>query len=260
MPSTHRYRRDAGRPVAKPGTFLKAKVPVRTFADWEDVGPGYMELDLVAHCGETTAGEYLHTLNAVDVATSWCEPRAILNRSQHAVTAAIDRIQERLPFPLRGIDSDNDSAFLNAHLSRYCREEEIEFTRSRPYTKNDQAHVEGRNWSVVRQLVGYRRYESQAALDLLEAIYADWRLVVNYFQPVRKLSVKEREGDVRPGSDAVPAGARLPRHSRGQEGGGRGDVQEAEPGGAEATDRGEPTGPGEVAAVTCVLGHRSRLR
>ena len=112
MLSTHRYRRDGGRPAPKPGSPLKAKVPVRTFADWEDVGPGYMELDLVAHCGEGVAGEYLHTLNAVDVATSWCEPVAILNRSQHAVTTAIDRMRERLPFPLRGIDSDNDSAFL----------------------------------------------------------------------------------------------------------------------------------------------------
>lgn len=156
--------------------------------------PGFLELDLVAHCGESVAGEYIHTLNAVDVATGWCEPAAIANRSQHVVAEAIDRMRERLPFPLRGIDSDNDSAFLNAHLYRYCQGQEIEFTRSRAYKKNDQAYVEGKNWSVVRQLVGYRRYESQAAFDLLEAIYADWRLVVNYFQPVRKLQAKERVG------------------------------------------------------------------
>jgi hypothetical protein len=177
-----------------PATIDRTKVPVRTFADWEDVGPGYMELDLVAHCGETTAGEYLHTLNAVDVATLWCEPVAVLNRSQEAVRKAIQRIRGRLPFPLRGIDSDNDSAFLNAHLYTYCQKEGIQFTRSRPYKKNDQAYVEGKNWCVVRQLVGYRRYESRDALDLLEAIYADWRLVVNYFQPVRKLISKERVG------------------------------------------------------------------
>lgn len=194
MLATHRYRRERGRPAAKPGTLLKARVPVRTFADWEDVGPGFLEVDLVAHCGETTAGEYLHTLNAVDVATLWCEPVAVLNRSQETVRKAIQRIRERLPFPLRGIDSDNDSAFLNAHLYTYCQKEGIQFTRSRPYKKNDQAYVEGKNWCVVRQLVGYRRYESREALDLLEAIYADWRLVVNYFQPVRKLISKERVG------------------------------------------------------------------
>ncbi len=177
---THRYR--------------KAKVPVRTFADWEDVGLGFLELDLVAHCGETTAGEYLHTLNAVDVATLWCEPVAVVNRSQEVVRKAIQRIRERLPFPLWGIDSDNDSAFLNAHLYRYCQKEGVQFTRSRPYKKNDQAYVEGKNGCVVRQLVGYRRYESREAQALLEAIYADWRLVVNYFQPVRKLISKERVG------------------------------------------------------------------
>ncbi|QAA75905.1 MAG: Mobile element protein [Candidatus Bipolaricaulis sibiricus] len=191
---THRYRRDTGRPATKPGTLLKAKVPVRTFADWEAVGPGFLELDLVAHCGETTAGEYLHTLNAVDVATLWCEPVAVLNRSQEVVRKAIQRIRERLPFPLRGIDSDNDSAFLNAHLYPYCQREGIQFTRSRPYKKNDQAYVEGKNWCVVRQLVGYHRYESQEACDLLAAIYADWRLMVNYFQPVRNLIAKERVG------------------------------------------------------------------
>lgn len=118
----------------------------------------------------------------------------MLNRGQEAVGKAIQRIRERLPFSLRGIDSDNDSAFLNAHLYRYCQREGLEFTRSRPYKKNDQAYVEGKNWGVVRQLVGYRRYESREALGLLEAIYADWRLMVNYFQPVRKLIAKERVG------------------------------------------------------------------
>jgi hypothetical protein len=151
-------------------------------------------MDLVAHCGESVAGEYLHTLNAVDVATAWCELAAVHNRSQEAVTKVIDRMRKRLPFPLRGIDSDNDSAFLNAHLYRYCTDEKIEFTRSRPYKKNDQAHVEQKNWCVVRQLVGYRRYESREAWALLEAIYADWRRYVNFFQPVRKLVAKEREG------------------------------------------------------------------
>jgi len=189
----HRYRRHRGRCTTKPGTLLTHAVPIRTFGEGDGVRPGYVEMDLVAHCGESTAGEYIHTLNAVDVATS-CEPVPVPNRSQEAVTKAIDRMRNRLPFPLRGIDSDNDSAFLNRHLYRYCQREKIEFSRSRPYKKNDQAHVEQKNWSVVRQLVGYRRYESPEALAVLEASYADWRLYVNFFQPVRKLLAKEREG------------------------------------------------------------------
>ncbi len=167
---------------------------MRTFADWDDARPGFLEMDLVAHCGPTTAGEYLHTLNAVDMATGWCEPEALPNRSQHAVKEALDRMRKRMPFPLRGIDSDNDSAFINANLLRYCEGEKITFTRSRPYKKNDQAHVEQKNWVVVRRLIGYDRYESAEALTLFEAIYTDWQLYLNFFQPIRKLVAKERVG------------------------------------------------------------------
>jgi len=191
---THRPRRPRSRCTTKPGTLLKEKIPVRTFADWNDARPGFLEVDLVAHCGESSAGEYLHTLNAVDVATGWCELEVLPNRSQQAVREAVDRIRERLPFPLSGIDSDNDSAFINANLLRYCRKERITFTRCRPYKKNDQAHVEQKNWTAVRQLVGYKRYESKEAQELLRSIYADWRLFVNFFQPVRKLIAKERKG------------------------------------------------------------------
>lgn len=191
-----RVRRQRGRGLSttKPGTLLKQAIPVRTFADWDEARPGFVEMDLVAHCGDSTHGEYLNTLNVVDVFTGWSECPVLANRSQREVSAAIERLRERLPFPLLGIDSDNDSAFINDNLYRYCKQEKITFTRSRPYKKNDQAHVEQKNWSVVRRLIGYERYESDEALTLMRAIYQDWRLYVNFFQPVLKLVEKRRVG------------------------------------------------------------------
>lgn len=191
-----RARRQRGRGLSttKPGTLLKQAIPVRTFADWDDARPGFVEMDLVAHCGDSTHGEYLNTLNVVDVFTGWSECPVLANRSQREVSAAIERLRERLPFPLLGIDSDNDSAFINDNLYRYCQQEKITFTRSRPYKKNDQAHVEQKNWSVVRRLIGYERYESDEALTLMRAIYQDWRLHINFFQPVLKLVEKRRVG------------------------------------------------------------------
>ena len=191
----HRGDRRKGRCTTRPGTLLRAQVAVHTSADWEDARPGFLEMDLVAHCGETAAGEYAHTLTGVDVATGWCEPVAVWNRSQEAVQQAIQQVQARLPFPLRGLDTDNDSAFLNWPLKGYCDEQGITFTRCRPYKKNDQAHVEQKNWSVVRRVIGYQRYDSQEACALLGVIYEDYRLYVNYFQPVRKLEAKERVGN-----------------------------------------------------------------
>jgi hypothetical protein len=183
-----------GLSTTKPGTLLKQAIPVRTFAEWQDTRPGFVEIDLVAHCGDSAHGEYLNTLNVVDLATGWCECLVLANRSQSQVTAALRRLRHRLPFPLLGIDSDNDSAFINNNLYRYCQDEKITFTRSRPYKKNDQAHVEQKNWSVVRRLIGYDRYEAGPTLKLLEAIYQDWRLYVNFFQPVLKLVEKRRVG------------------------------------------------------------------
>lgn len=183
-----------GLSTTKPGTLLKQAIPVRTFADWQDTRPGFVEIDLVAHCGDSVQGEYLNTLNVVDLATGWSECLVLANRSQRQVSAAIERLRHRLPFPLLGIDSDNDSAFINDNLYRYCQREQITFTRSRPYKKNDQAHVEQKNWSVVRRLIGYDRYESDPALQLFETIYQDWRLYVNFFQPVLKLVEKRRVG------------------------------------------------------------------
>jgi hypothetical protein len=181
-----------GLSLTKPGPLLKKAIPIRTSADWDDAQPGFLELDLVAHCGDSAGGEYIYTLDTVDVSTGWCECVAVPNRGQHAVFEALQLIRHRLPFPLRGIDSDNDSAFINDHLYRYTKREGITFTRSRPYKKNDQAHIEQKNWSVVRRLVGYDRYNSDRALTHMNALYEDLRLYVNFFQPSMKLVAKRR--------------------------------------------------------------------
>jgi len=181
-----------GLSTTKPGTLLKQAIPVRTFADWDEAQPGFLELDLVAHCDDSTGGEYVHTLDTVDVATGWSECVAVPNRGQKAVFAALQTVRQRLPFPLLGIDSDNDSAFINDHLYRYCQREHITFTRARAYKKNDQAHVEQKNWSIVRRLVGYDRYEGEQATVLLNALYEDLHLYINFFQPSMKLISKQR--------------------------------------------------------------------
>ena len=183
-----------GRSTTKPGTLLKNAIPIRTFADWDEQIPGFVEMDLVAHCGDSAAGEFLHTLNVVDIETRWTEPIALPNKGQKATFEGIMTMRHRLPFPLLGIDSDSGSEFINYHLYNYCQDEKITFTRARPYKKNDQAHVEQRNWTVVRQVVGYARYESSEALILLNVIYEDLRLFVNFFQPVMKLVNKTRVG------------------------------------------------------------------
>lgn len=183
-----------GRSTTRSGTLLKHQIPVRTFADWNDACPGCTEIDLVAHCGDSTRGEYLNTLSMVDVATQWFESRAVAFRSQRDVFAALDFLRYQFPFPLQGIDSDNDTVFINAHLVRYCRREEITFTRSRPYKKNDQAHVEEKNGSVIRNLIGYDRYEGLEATQALNDVYGCLRLWVNFFQPSAKLVEKRRVG------------------------------------------------------------------
>jgi len=188
----HYKRRGLG--ATKPGTLLKQAIPIRTFADWDDLRPGFVEADLVAHCNDSTGGEYLHTLVLTDVATAWTECVALPNRGQKAVSAAIHLTRQRFPFPMLGLDSDNGSEFINANLLRYCQQEHITFTRSRPYKKNDQAYVEQKNWTVVRQTVGYDRYEGPEALAQMEALYKVLRLYVNFFQPVMKLASKQRVG------------------------------------------------------------------
>lgn len=178
--------------TTKPGALLKAAIPIRTFTPWEEEHPGFLEIDLVAHCGSTTEGTYLNTLTATDLATGWTETLALPNKTQAAVSQAIAQMRLELPFPLLGLDSDNGSEFINDLLLRYCQNEKITFTRSRPYQKNDQAHVEQKNWSVVRHTIGYDRLETPEELALLQAIYVDLRLYINFFQPVLKLVSKER--------------------------------------------------------------------
>jgi len=178
--------------TTKPGSLLKNLIPVHTFTEWDAERPGFLEIDLVAHCGNTTERQYLCTLTCSDLCTGWTDVTAVLHRSQEAVSAAIQRMRQRLPFPLLGIDSDNGGEFINDLLYRYCLAEKITFTRSRPYQKNDQAHVEQKNWSVVRHTLGYDRWETEQDLALLESIYDDLRLYINFFQPSLKLIAKER--------------------------------------------------------------------
>ncbi len=182
-----------GRAVTKPGTLLRQQIPIKTFADWDDAVPGFLEMDLVAHCGSTGGGTFLLTLSTVDVATGWAVCMGVRNKAESSVFEALTRIRERLPFPLRGLDCDNGSEFLNQALVRYCAAEGITLTRSRPYRKNDNCHIEQKNWSVVRRLAGYARFEL-AALPALNRLYALAEDYVNFLQPVLKLAEKTRDG------------------------------------------------------------------
>jgi hypothetical protein len=181
--------------TTKPGSLLKNLIPIRTFTEWDEERPGFLEIDLVAHCGNTTEGQFLCTLTWTDLCTGWTEVAGLLHRSQESVSEALRQMRQRLPFPLLGIDSDNGGEFINDLLYQYCLDEKITFTRSRPYQKNDQAHVEQKNWSVVRHTVGYDRWETAQELALLEHIYDDLRLYINFFQPSLKLIAKERIGN-----------------------------------------------------------------
>src|SRR5262245_32034841 len=143
--------------TTRAGALLKHQIPIRTFADWNDLKPGFLEVDLVAHCGVSTGGAYLSTLTLTDVATGWTECLALLRHSQEEVVSALKESRSLVPFPLLGLDTDNGSEFINNELLCYCREERLTFTRSRPYKKNDQCHVEQKNGSVVRRIIGYDR-------------------------------------------------------------------------------------------------------
>jgi len=180
--------------TTKPGTLLKKNIPIRLGTQWDNNVPGFMECDLVAHCGVSGAGEFINTLNMTDVCTQWTETRAVINKAQKHVFEGIVHIRRNLPFPLLGIDSDNGSEFINNELFRYCQEEKLAFTRSRPYQKNDGCHVEQKNWSVVRRNIGYLRYEGQTAVDLMNYYYDRLRLHANFFLPCVKLISRERSG------------------------------------------------------------------
>ena len=180
--------------TTRPGSLLKNAIPIRTFADWKEDQPGFMETDLVAHCGESTEGFYLDTLCAVDVATGWTECLPVWGKWQEKVRQSVHRMRQHLPFPLLGMDSDNGSEFINQCFYNYCRDEKITFTRSRSYKKNDSCHVEQKNGNVVRRLVGYERYASKASFECLGRVYDLVRLYINFFQPTMKLAAKTRHG------------------------------------------------------------------
>lgn len=178
----------------KPGTLLKHQIPIRTFAEWDEDRPGFAEIDLVAHDGGLALGDYCQTLDLTDICTGWTETEAVPNKAQVWVFEAIQTIRARLPFPLLGLDSDNGSEFVNKELLRYCQQERLTFTRARPYRKNDNCYVEQKNYSVVRQTVGYQRFDTAAELMVLKQLYATLRLYTNFFQPTMKLKSKERMG------------------------------------------------------------------
>ena len=183
-----------GRAGTKPGTLLKKQIPIRTFAEWDEQQPGFVEIDLVAHDGGLGAGDYCQTLDLTDIATTWTETSAVRNKAQTWVCAALKEMRQKLPFPLLGIDSDNGSEFINQYLVEYCQQQRLSFTRSRPYRKNDNCFVEQKNYSIVRRAVGYQRYDTELQLRLLNELYATLRLYSNFFQPTMKLISKERVG------------------------------------------------------------------
>jgi hypothetical protein len=183
-----------GRSHTKPGTLLKDSIPMRTWHDWDEAKPGFIEIDLVGHDGGNCRGEFCFTLTATDIFTGWTETRSVKNKAQKWVFAAIQDITASFPFPLLGIDSDNGTEFINWELFRWCEQEKLTFTRSRSGNKNDGAHVEQKNWHIVRQTVGYYRYDTTAELELLNEIWALQRLLTNHFAPQQKLVSKERLG------------------------------------------------------------------
>jgi len=186
--------RGRARRHAAPSAAVRRSVPVRTFSDWGDPAPGFVEADLVAHSGPTTRGSFVQTLTLTDIATGWTECAPLLVREQRLLTEVLTEVRKRLPFPLLGFDTDNDSVFMNETVRDYCLAAGITFTRCRPYRKNDQAWVEQKNGAVVRRIVGYRRFEGLAAAAALAELYVSVRLFVNFFQPSFKLAEKTREG------------------------------------------------------------------
>jgi transposase InsO family protein len=188
----HLRRRLYGR--TKPGSLLKHHIPLQPSA-WAAAQPGFVEIDLVSHSGNSASGDYVYSLNLTDIATGWVETRAVLGKGQTHIVRALEEIAKALPFALRGLDSDNGSEFINHHLLRFCRRRNIQFTRSRPYKKDDNAHIEQKNWTHVRKLLGWDRYDSPEAMVAINDLYCnELRLMMNLFQPAVKLERKVRVG------------------------------------------------------------------
>lgn len=183
-----------GRCSTKPGSLLKSQIPVRTWADWDEVQPGFVEIDLVAHDGGNASGQYAYTLTVTDIATGWTENRSVPSKAAKCVLAALNDIAYKMPFPILGVDSDNGSEFINIYLLQWCERHQITFTRARPANKNDGCHVEQKNWAVVRTMVGYHRYDTAAEVLLLNEIWQLQSKLTNYFYPQQKLISKIRQG------------------------------------------------------------------
>jgi len=183
-----------GRSHTKPGSLLKSQIPVRTWAQWDDAVPGFVEIDLVGHEGSNSSGQFCFTLTVTDIATGWTVNRSVPNKAQKHVFSALQHVMAQFPFPVIGIDSDNGTEFINNELFDFCLQQHITFTRSRPGNKNDGAYVEQKNWSRVRELVGYLRYDTSAELELLNQIWDLDRIFSNYLLPQQKLLTKVRHG------------------------------------------------------------------
>jgi len=183
-----------GRSHTKPGTLLKHQIPIRTFSEWNEQRPGFVEIDLVGHDGGNGSGEFSQTLTVTDVCTGWTDMQAVKNKAQCWVFEALCDIRDRLPFDLLGIDSDNGSEFINDQLYRYCIQEKITFTRARSYRKNDNCFVEQKNYSVIRRAVGYMRHDTEEELQILNELYWHLRRYSNHFHPVMKLLERTRAG------------------------------------------------------------------
>ncbi len=183
--------------TTRPGSLLKHMIPIKT-DHWDVTLPGHLEIDLVSHSGASAAGEFIYTLDCVDIATGWVERQAVMGKGELNIVAALSEIEKRLPFALRGIDSDNGSEFINHELFNFCQKRPqnrcVQFTRSRPYKKDDNAHVEQKNWTHVRKLLGWDRYDTLQALKLINDLYQKLRIFQNLFQPSMKLSSKVRKG------------------------------------------------------------------
>jgi len=190
----YRKQERHGTATTRSGTLLKKQIPIRTFQEWNDIKPGFLEADLVAHCGTHADGSFLYTLTLTDIATGWTECLPLLGRTQEAVVTALKRAQHLLPFSILGIDTDNGAEFINMELMAYCEQEQITFTRGRPHHSNDQCYVEQKNGQIVRQIVGYDRFAGEFAYRQLTELYRALRVYVNCFQPSMKLQTKQRAG------------------------------------------------------------------
>jgi len=180
--------------TTRPGVLLKSEIPLRVGV-WEETDPGFFEIDLVAHCGDNASGMFISTLNTSDIATGWFESEPVMGKAQENILNGIQEITDRLPFVLSGIDSDNGSEFINHQLYKYCIKKEIIFTRSRPYKKNDNAHIEQKNYTTVRQVLGYQRFDTKEIFELIKKLYrGPLRLYINFFQPSVKCIEKKRIG------------------------------------------------------------------